>query len=151
MYRLEIYDTRSARHRRLLFNSIDAAIQFVRETLRTKDMQTYIARMRASKVRDTHIFGPNHPRLYLYYGDVDEMVPSVATVDDDIKMEGKYEYRIGCLESMVQGGFGCVYFRLKNEYTEHTSVHIGPITQLAKQTYPSTPPNAWLSKPSFLS
>lgn len=151
MYQLDIYDSGKGKHRKLRFNSVQVGVQFIKETIKKPDIQTYILRLKASKARDTHIFGPNHPRLYTYYGDVDETIPSVATIEDDINLEGKYEYRIGCSETVYQGGFGCIYFRLKNECKEHTSVHIGPTTQTTQHTRPSTPPNAWLTKPSFLS
>jgi hypothetical protein len=129
MYQLDIYDSGKGKHRKLRFNSVHAGVQFIKETIKRPDIQTYILRLKASKARDAHIFGPNHPRLYTYYGDVDETIPSVLSVEDDVKLEGKFEYRIGCSETVYQGGFGCIYFKLENEYKLQTSKHIFLTTQ----------------------
>lgn len=151
MYRLNTYDARTATHRVLRFNSIDAAVRFIKEKLNQKEMQIYIARLRNSRELDKSEFGRRHLCLYTYYGDLDLPLPSVKAIEDDIKVDGKFEYRLGTSDPMFYEGFGCVYFKLEDECRSHTSANTAPATPPATPTLSSKPKGSWLTKPLFLS
>lgn len=151
MYRLDTYDARTAIHRTLRFNSVDAAVRFMRERLNQKDMQMYIADLRNSKELDKNQFGSAHKCLYTYYGDIDLPIPSLTTVHQDMNVNGKFEYRIGTSDHMFHEGFGCFYFKLVNEYKSHTLENITQEVQIKKQDQISKQKSIWLVRPLFLS
>lgn len=123
-YILHIYDTRIGKHRRLKFNSVEASSRYMKEYLNHKEVKIYIARLRGGKMLDQHEFGRNNRCLQTYYGDIDLPFPSVAIIKDEIETEGKFEYRLGTSDPMFYDGFGCIYFKLENEYKLQTSKHI---------------------------
>ena len=124
MYILNIYDTRAGKHRKLRFNSIDAGVRFIKEYLNRKDVKMYIARLRGNKAVDKNQFGDNKLCIYTYYGDIDSPMPSSKEIEDEIRTEGKFEYRIGTSDPMFYDGFGCIYFNLQAECIKHTSKNI---------------------------
>ena len=126
---LDMYDARVAKHRNMLFNSIQAATQFIKEYLNQKDVKIYIARLRGGKMLDQDKFGRNNRCLQTYYGDIDLQFPSVTIIKDEIERKGKFEYRLGTSDPMFYDGFGCIYFKLENEYKSQTSKHIFLTTQ----------------------
>lgn len=151
MYQLNIYDARTTKHRTLRFNSVEASLQFIKEVLNQKDMKLYIERLRKSKELDKSEFGRSHKCLYTYYGDVDYSIPSAKDVEEDIKLNGKFEYRLGTSDPMFYDGFGCVYFKLKSECREYKLTSMPPVDQGEIQSVYSKKKTAWLSRPSFLS
>jgi hypothetical protein len=151
MYQLNMYDMRKAKHRVLRFNSIDAAVRFVKETLNQKDIQTYIAHLRNNRELNKNVISRSYRSAYTYYGDLDLPIPTVKSIEDDILTEGKFEYRIGSSDPTLHETFGCIYFKLVDEYKPHTSVRIPQEVQQTKPTVISNPINVWLAKPSFLS
>lgn len=151
MYRLNTYDSRTATHRVLRFNSVDAASRFIRETLNQKDMQIYIARLRNSRELDKSEFGRTHRCLYTYYGDIDLPIPTTKMIQDDISFKGKFDYRLGTSDPMFYEGFGCVYFKLVDECKSHMLENKVQEGQSMKHIQTSSLKSSWLTRPSFLS
>ena len=151
MYQLNIYDARTTCHRNLRFNSVDAAVRFIKEVLNQKDMKLYVARLQESKKLDKAEFGKRHKCLYTYYGDIDLTIPSAKDVEEEIKLNGKFEYRLGTSDPMFYDGYGCVYFKLKNECREYKLTSMPPTDQLEIQSVYSKKKSNWLTIPSFRS
>lgn len=99
----------------LRFNSIAAALKFMKETLNDKDVQQYIGHLRNRKKLDSLNFAQSERQLYPLYGDLDKPFPLMSDVASEIIFDsGVYEYRLGSSDPMFYEGFGRVSFCIKN-------------------------------------
>lgn len=115
MFSVEYTNVAKQHHSILQFNSIAAALKFMKEILNDKDVQQYIEHLRRRKKLDALNFAQNEKQLYPLYGDIDKPMAALSDLTSEVVFDrGLYEYRLGSSSPMFYEGFGHISFRVKN-------------------------------------
>jgi len=115
MYSMQYTNVAKQQQLSLRFNSIGAALKFMKETLNDKDVQQYIGHLRNRKKLDALNFAQSERQLYPLYGDLDKPFPVMSDVASEIIFDsGVYEYRLGSSDPTFYEGFGRISFRIQN-------------------------------------